>query len=508
MGLRALLRGSLLYTLGNMLPRLGAFLLLPIYTAAMAPADFGVFSLMLSLSGLLAIVYRLGLDGALLRIHFDIDPSRRPSLYLTLTTVTLAAVVALSALFAAVGAPVFGSIFPGVSFVPFGILALAITATSAFQYVPSALFRATERPGRFLAFGLSAFGVGLVATLFFLIVVPLGAVGALLGQLATGMAVVAVTVVILVRVRRPRFDRALAHDGLAFGLPLVPHGMAAWVLSLSDRWLIGLFLLVPAIQAQAAIGIYSFGYVIAQVVSLVAMSFNAAWVPFFFARGDEERGPQILTEMTTLSMAGLSVLAVAIAAFAPEITRLLAVDRWGPQALVAADVMQVVAVAFLAHGLYFMVVSAVFLRRRTRGLPLITLAAGFVNVGANAVLIPRLGIVGAAWSTLAGYVVLAGITWWYARSGYALRVDIARLGILAVAVLLVVLVSRQVNPAQGVLLSGATHAGLVAIFAVGAWLVVRNPLGQLRQILAEVPNGRAAGGDAMADTMHPPKEDA
>lgn len=499
MGLRALLRGSLLYTLGNMLPRLGAFLLLPVYTAAMAPADFGVFSLMLSLSGLLAIVYRLGLDGALLRIHFDVAPSRRPSLYLTLASVTLAAVVVLSVLFAAVGAPVFGAIFPGVPFVPYGILALAITATTAFQYVPSALFRATERPGRFLAFGVGAFGVGVIATLFFLIVMELGSVGALLGQLATGIAVVLVTVVILIRVRRPRIDLSLARDGLAFGLPLVPHGMAAWVLSLSDRWLIGLFLLVPVIQAQAAVGIYSFGYVIAQVVSLVAMSFNAAWVPFFFARGDGERGPQILTEMTTLSMAGLSVLAVGIAALAPEITRLLAVDRWGPQALVAADVMQVVAIAFLAHGLYFMVVSAVFLRRRTRGLPLITLAAGLVNVGANAMLIPRLGIMGAAWSTLAGYVVLAGITWWYARSGYALRVDVTRLGTLTIAVLVTVLASRLLHPEQGVVVSGAIHTGLMALFAVVAWLVARGPLSQLRQILA---------ADATADTMHPPEEHA
>jgi O-antigen/teichoic acid export membrane protein len=508
MGLRALLRGSLLYTLGNMLPRLGAFLLLPVYTAAMAPAEFGVFSLMLSLSGLLAIMYRLGLDGALLRIHFDIAPVRRPSLYLTLASVTLAAVVAFSLLLTSVGAALFGVIFPGVSFAPYGVLALLITATTAFQYIPSALFRATERPGRFLTFGVGAFGVGVIATLFFLIVVPLGAVGGLLGQLATGVAVVCVTVVILVRVRRPRIDRSLAREGLAFGLPLVPHGMAAWVLSLSDRWLIGLFLLVPAMQAQAAIGVYAFGYVIAQVVSLVAMSFNAAWVPFFFARGDDARGPEILTEMTTLSMAVLSVLAVGIAAFAPEITRLVAVDRWGSQALVAADVMQIVTIAFLAHGLYFMVVSAVFLRRRTRGLPLITLAAGMVNVGANVVLIPRLGIVGAAWSTLAGYLVLAGITWWYARLGYMVRMDVARIASLATAVVLAVVVSRLLDPGRDVVMSTAGHAGIVMMVAVVAWLVARRPLAQLQQILAASSGGSTRAGHATADTMHPPEEDA
>jgi O-antigen/teichoic acid export membrane protein len=508
MGLRALLRGSLLYTVGNMLPRLGAFLLLPVYTAAMAPAEFGVFSLMLSLSGLLAIVYRLGLDGALLRLHFDVSSPRRPALYLTMAAVTLGAVVLFTAVFAVIGAPLFDTIFPGVGFLPYGLLALAITATMAFQYVPSALFRATERPGRFLGFALGAFGTGVAVTLVFLLVVPLGAVGGLLGQLGTGIAVVLVTGAILVRFRRPAFDRGLAREGLAFGLPLVPHGMAAWVLSLSDRWLIGLLIGVPVLQAQAAVGIYSFGYVIAQVVSLVAMSFNSAWVPFFFARGEGPRGPRILTEMTTLSIAGLGLLAVGIAALAPEVTQLLAVGRWGEEARVAADVMQLVALAFLAHGFYFMVVSVVFLQRRTAGLPLITLGAGAVNVGANLLLIPALGIMGAAWSTLAGYLVLAGVTWWYARTGYALRLDLLRLATLLAAVVGLVLAGRLITPEGGLALSTAVHLGTLLAYAAVAWLVVRRPVVVLRGVLAEEARERAAESAPSVATMQAPKEDA
>ena len=508
MGLRSLLRGSLLYTVGNMLPRLGAFLLLPVYTAAMAPAEFGVFSLMLSLSGLLAIVYRLGLDGALLRLHFDVTSRRRPALYLTLATVTFGAVVLFSVLFGLIGAPIFDVVFPGIGFLPYGLLALAITATMAFQYVPSALFRATERPGRFLVFALGAFGTGVTVTVLFLLIVPLGAVGGLLGQLGTGIAVVLVTLVILVRLRRPAFDRGLAREGLAYGLPLVPHGMAAWVLSLSDRWLIGLFIGIPALEAQAAVGIYSFGYVIAQVVSLVAMSFNSAWVPFFFARGEGPRGPRILTEMTTLSIAGLGLLAIGIAALAPEATQLLAVSRWGEEARVAADVMQLVAVAFLAHGLYFMLVSVVFLQRRTGGLPLITLAAGAVNVGANLLLIPRLGIMGAAWSTLAGYVVLATVTWWYARASYALRLDLVRLGTLLGAVVALVLGGRLVTPQDSLIVSTVAHLATILGYAGVAWFVVRRPVELLRGVLAEEARERATEPASGVATMQAPKEDA
>jgi O-antigen/teichoic acid export membrane protein len=498
--LRALLRGSLIYTLGNFLPRVGAFLLLPIYTAAMTPAEFGIFSLMLSLSGLLAIGYRLGLEGALLRFHFDVEPVRRPSLYVTLAAVTTVAAVVLSGLAALVLGPSFDRLFPGVPFVPYGLLALAITAATAFQYVPASLFRATERPGRFLVFALGTFALAVGGTLLFVLALQMGAVGGLLAQLVSGIGVVATTAYILGRMRRGRVDRELAERALRFGLPLVPHGLAAWVLNLSDRWLIGLLIGLSAVAAQAAIGIYSFGYVIGQSIALVAMSFNAAWVPVWYARGDAEHGPALLREMTSLVMAGLAALAVGVAVLAPELTRLLATARWGEGAAVASEVIQVVTVASLVYGLYFMLVSTIFLRRRTAGLPLLTLAAGATNVAANLVLIPRVGLMGAAWSTLAGYLVLTTLTWWYARRDYPVTLDLRRLALIGGGVVATVLLARLVTPdVAGIATSGLAHLGLAAAFALLLVPVVRAPVARLRGLLAiPVPRpavtGAARGG--------------
>lgn len=499
MSLRALLRGSLLYTLGNFLPRIGAFLLLPVYTAAMAPAEFGIFSLMLSLSGLLAIGYRLGLDGALLRFHFDVEPARRPSLYLTMAAVTLAAAAALSALAALLLGPFFDSIFPGVPFMPYGVLALAITAATAFQYVPSSLFRATERPGRFVAFALGVFGLVVGGTLLFVLALGMGAVGGLLAQLLSGVGVVGATAWILARMRRGTVQPELARGALRFGLPLVPHGLAAWVLNLSDRWLIGLLIGLPAVASQAAVGVYSFGYVLGQSVALVAMSFNAAWVPVWYARGDDEHGPALLREMTSLVMAGLGLLAVGVAVLAPELTAVLASSRWGEQADVAADVIPVVAAASLVYGLYFMLVSVVFLRRRTAGLPLLTLAAGAANVGANLLLIPRLGVMGAAWSTLVGYAVLATLTWWYARRDFPVRLDVGRLALIGGGALAAGLLARLVTPEGAALeLSAALHLGVAAAYGLLLVPVLLGPIARLRALLAIPAPQAPTTGDTAA----------
>jgi O-antigen/teichoic acid export membrane protein len=499
MSLRALLRGSFLFTLGNFLPRVGAFLLLPVYTAAMAPAEFGIFSLMLSLSGLLAIVYRLGLDGALLRFHFDLDERRQPSLYLSLALVTLAAVLVGSLVLGLVLWPLFDRIFPGVAFVPYGVLALAITATTAFQYIPSALYRATERPGRFLAFALGIFGIGVAATLFFLLVLGMGAAGGLLAQLTGGLGVVAVTALILGRMRRPRWSADLARGALGFGLPLVPHGLAGWVLNLSDRWLIGLFIGLPALASQAAVGIYSFGYVLGQVVGLIAMSFNAAWVPIWYARGETDDGPPLLREMTTVVLGCLALIAVGIAVLAPELTELLAVGRWGDSAREAIDVIAVVSFASLVYGLYFMVVSSIFLRRRTAGLPVLTLVAGGANVMANVLLIPRVGIIGAAWATLLGYAVLTLGAWWYGRRDYPIRLDPARLAITGGGAVAAILLARLLTPSDlGLAATAGIHLSVAAAFAVLLVPILSAPVARLRALVAATPAG----------TMDHPKEHA
>jgi O-antigen/teichoic acid export membrane protein len=483
--MRALLRGSIFYTIGNLLPRIGAFLLLPIYAAAMGPDEFGTFSLMLSVSGILGVLYRLGLDGALMRLHFDVDERERGALYLTLSLATAVVSLVLSVAVGLAVAPAFEQLFAGAPFWPFGPLTLALTFFLAFQYVPSTYLRASQLPGRFLALTLGGFVVVVLATILFVVVLELGAAGALLGQIASAAVVALTTVAVLWQLRAVVVRRNLLDRGLRFGLPLVPHSLSAWVLNLSDRLLIGLLTPGGPAAAQTAVGVYAFGYVLGQVVSLVAFSFNAAWVPFFYERGDQPGGASLLREMTTLSSLGLAVLAVGIGLLAPELTALLASDQWGAATADAAQVTPLVALASVAYGLYYMVVSAVFLRRRVALLPLLTVGAGLLNVALNVAFIPTFGIVAAAWATLAGYGSLAVLTTWYARTVYPLELDVPRLALAIGGCAAVLLAGTLLTaPLAATVAGAAIHIAIGLAFAIAAIVVGREPLRRLRTEVA------------------------
>ena len=494
MSLRALLRGSILYSIGNFLPRVGAFLMLPIYTAAMAPGAFGQFSLLLSVAGVLGVIVRLGLDGALMRLHFDLDERDRRPLYSTAVVATVGAAAAVLLVVGAASAPFFEQLFAGAAFWPLGPITLGLTFLLAVNYVPLTFLRASQLPGRFVLLTALSFLLGLAATITFLLVFDLGATGAMLGQVVAAAVVAAAMVGVFARLGVAAPRRELLRRSLAFGLPLVPHALSGWVLNVSDRWLIALLTAGGSAAAASAVGIYAFGYVIGQGVSLVAFSVNAAWVPFFYEQGETPAGPRILRAATTLSAIGLCVLAAAVGLLAPELVVLLGGDRWGAAARDAAKVTVVVAYASTLYGVYYMVVSAIFLVRRTALLPVLTILAGAVNVGLNVALIPRIGIMGAAWATLGGYAVLAVVTTWYARRVYPLRLDGARLLLVFTATGALLLGSTILTePVHGTMPGAALHLGLAAVAALGGLGLAAGPWRELRSALAR-PDSRYHGG--------------
>ena len=482
MSLRSLLRASALYTVGNVAPRIGQFLLLPVYIRFLTQADYGTLALLTSLAGILTVVYHFGIDGALMRLHFDTSGREREKLYGTAALFTLALAAAGSIVLAIALGPFFGDLFAGTPFFPLGALALLIAFVGSLSYVPSTLFRASGQPGRFLLVSLGAFVVSSLISVSLVVLFGFGAAGVLTGQVLGGVAVFIVALAIVRRARAWMIDGRILRDALGVGLPLLPHAISAWALRLADRWLIALLIGLPAIDARAQIGIYSVGYQLGYVVSIIVTSFNSAWSPYFYRIGHEREGPRIYVEMVTLVTGGLLVLAVGMAALAPEIVAVIARPGYEP----AADVVPVVAFASALQGLYVMFVTVLFLVKHTQRLALITLTAALANIAMNVVLIPPFGIMGAAWATLAAYALFAATTYLVARRIYPIRLDVLRLAILGVGAVVAALAGRIIVPGPSVV-AGFIHLGFIAGYVLLAALVCRVPFQRLRLASAATP---------------------
>ena len=73
MSIKSLGKESLIYGTGHVLARLITFLLLPIYTHVFSPEEYGVISLAYAFMGFSLIMYRYGMDTALMKYSVQLN---------------------------------------------------------------------------------------------------------------------------------------------------------------------------------------------------------------------------------------------------------------------------------------------------------------------------------------------------------------------------------------------------------------------------------------------------
>jgi O-antigen/teichoic acid export membrane protein len=421
--LRKLLSHSAVYGLADVFPSLLGLLLAPVFTRLMTPADYGALALLALFSSVAKIVFRLGLDGAFFRLHYDQpdEPARRR---LAGTAALLAALVgtALFGLVALGAGPLTGALFEDGAPRRWLLLAAADIFVAAQSFVPQGLLRIQDRARLFsaLAIARQTFNIALKLLLLWL---GHGVTGVLISDVVASALFTFALLPVLWRHAEWRLDARLAGELLGLGLPRVPHGFLLQVQNLFDRRILDAFV------SLAEVGLYGVGYTFGSAVKFALSAFEPAWQPFVYAQIRRPEAQQTLARLVTYVLAGFTFCALGVALLGPELVRgLLAPPFHG-----AAPVVPVVAAAYLLHGVFLLTSIGINVQKRPGLYPVITLASAGTNVAANLVLIPRLGMMGAAWATLVSYALMAALGVVLSQRLYPLPFEKGRLARLALA---------------------------------------------------------------------------
>jgi O-antigen/teichoic acid export membrane protein len=480
--LRKLSSHSLVYGAADVFSNVTNLLLTPVYTTFLLPTDYRDIGILVLFAAVTKILFRLGLDAGFFRVYYDLgrEEARR-----------LAGSVALFA--AAVGTLLFllvvafvrplsiGLLGPGTPR-SFLVLAAADIYFATFAFVPGHLLRIQDRPGLYSKLSIGRHGVNTILKVL-LLVNGYGVAGVLWSDMIASFGFAAATLPILVRHASFRWSWPLVREALAFGLPKVPHGLMVQVQNLADRKLLDLFV------AASQVGIYHVAYTLATGVKFALSAFEPAWGPFVFSKVKRPEAPQLLASVATYAFSAFVATGLVVATLAREILTLLTPAN--PEYREAAPVIPVVVLAYVLHGTYLLGSVGIGIKKRTRYYPLITAASATTNVIANLQLIPRAGIMGAAWATVLSYSVMAGLGVWLSYRLYPIPFETGRLSRVTLAALLTYLLSwlapTALWPAIAVkalcllafpaliALSGALRPGEWAFLEEGVGWLVRRP---------------------------------
>lgn len=400
------------YTAARILNQGITYLLLPLYARRLGTDGLGLAEVLLVVRSVVVVLLSQGLDSAWFRLRYEVNGPAALRRFETSVLAYLGAssVVGL-ALLALAWPAIARAVAPGVAFAPLGLL----TAVAAVALVAGALverrLQAEQRPLAFAAFSVGRTLVTLVSIVAFVAGLGRGVVGKIEAEAVAAAVVILAALLVL----RPRgaVDRAEIRRALAYGVPLVPHALAGLLLDQADRFLIG------SLLGLNAVGVYAMGYRLASVGMVAGVAVNQAFAPAFVeglraaeaADRAADRGAAARARAGVSSAATAVVLtgcgiAVGVGAVAREALDLVttaafagAVGVVGP---VAAGLVPWTWYAVHAQSLSYRADSA-------RCLPLVSLAALAANVGVNLLLLPVLGIAGAALATFGALVVLAAV---------------------------------------------------------------------------------------------------
>ncbi len=453
--LKRLFSSSGLYAVGELARRGLAFFLLPIYTRYLDPAEYGVLELLSALSGILFACLLLGLPSALTKCYHRDCETPRDQASILATTLALAAPVLLVVggllfVFAEpLGSVVIGETGRG----PLIRLAVATAVVLSLMAIVLASFRAQERAVAFVALNLCQFIPAMALNILFVVRFRLGVEGVLWGNLISSVLALALGSWLARRGTILEINRDLVRPLLRFGLLVVPVTLATWAIDMSDRYVLRAF------HSLEEVAVYGVGYKIGMVLRMaIVWPFQLAWpaVSFSISHREDHRATfaRVLTYLSAALMLGwLAVSLSARVALTP-----LVGEAYGEADRLVAPI----ALGYLFNGIHYCLNPGIHIADRTRQLSILAGVAAALNLLLNLLVVPRFGGVGAAWTTMFTFLVIAVSTMVLSQRAHPVQHETARLVKVAVAGACVYAVAVALEP-QGLLPALAWHLGLASV---------------------------------------------
>lgn len=391
-----ILQNSAIYTIIMVLQKGISFFLMPLYTAFLSPADYGVLGVVSSVSSLLSVFITLGLEAAAARFYYK---NNKDEGYAKRVYGNVAIVILMNSL-------LWGSIFIGghkwivdpivgdIEFFPYVFIGILNVIVTPMYLLYQNYLQTKQNAAHYGVNSLLCFLLQVTLTVLSLAVFDLGVFGVLLSQLVTSIVFFIYVAISFLQKQSLRLERPILKDCFKYSLPLLPHTIANWSNGTLDK------LLVNGIRSQSDAGMYNVGQQYGSVMAFIANAVNQAYVPWFYEKVNEgSHGLKRITQTAEAAVCLISFIAIAMSLFAEEIFGIMISN---PAYDGVWKIAPCIVFAYVFQSIYFFFVNVLFLKD-TQVIFIITIASVAVNIGLNLLLIPQWGYVGGALACLLTY---------------------------------------------------------------------------------------------------------
>ncbi|MCC6691274.1 MAG: oligosaccharide flippase family protein [Bacteroidia bacterium] len=435
--LKKLAGQTAIYGLSTIVARLLNYFLVPLYTYNFTTGEYGIVTELYAYISFLIIVVTYGMETAL--FNFSVSENDKDKVYSTaLISLLVSTLIFVSAL--SVFAQPLAQLIRHPNHSNYVIWVILIIGLDAFTSIPFAKLREQNKATRFALIKIVNICVNIALNIFFIgicknaynnsqsifytiaqsIYNPSIGVGYVFISNLVGSFIMLIMLFPEVIRIKYSFDFSLWKRMMAYAFPLLLAGLAGMTNETMDRILLK-YLLPPNI-AESQVGIYGACYKISILMTIFIQTFRYAAEPFFFSYAREKNAKKLYADVMNYFIIACAFIFVATMLNLSWIQYFI-----GKEFRLGIHVVPILLLANLCLGVFFNLSIWYKLTGKTRYGAYLTGMGAIITLVLNFTLIPIMGFMGSAWTTLACYATMMVVSYFIGNKHYPVHYNLKRI---------------------------------------------------------------------------------
>lgn len=427
---KILLKNTIIIFIGKIFTQFVTFLLLPLYTAYLTNADYGIIDLINTYISLFVPVITIQLEMATFRFLVDARKDREKETLIISTVINI--ILKLTLIFAIIAIIVFQFI---------NIRYCYLILLNIIVVIFSNLFLQVARGfGKNSCYAVASSIIGIVTIILNVIgivILKTGVPGILLSIIIANMLAI---IYLYLKLDLNKYinlklkDKSLTNELLKYSLPLVPNGISWWIFNVSDRTIISLLIGV------SENGIYAVSNKFSSIYIGLFNIFNLSWTESASKNINDSDKDTYFSDVINTAFKIFATILILMIAVIPFIFKYLVNVSFSDAyfyipLLLSASLINVVA--SLYSGIYIAL-------KKTKAVMNTSLISAIINILINIIFIKVIGLYAASFSTLISYLVIVIYRYFDLKKDILIKYDYKSI-FMIILLLIITIISYYIN---------------------------------------------------------------
>ena len=390
---KELIKNTIIILLGKFCTQFLSFFLLPLYTSILSANEYGIYDLIVTYVALFVPVISLQMEMAIFRELIDVRSNCEKTNKIIssgIYSVVLQFIICLIGYYLI-------SIFINIPYKNYIILnILAVMVSNVFMQIARGLGKNVEYSISSVIAGVST----ILLNILFLVVLKFNVDGMIISAILSNIFAaiyIFISCKLYKKIKYSSVSKQTIHKLLKYSLPLVPNGLIWWIINVSDRTIISIFL------GTGANGIYAVSNKFSSILMQIFNIFNLSWTESASLHINDEDKNEFFSGVFNKTLKYSLVVCLLIIVALPFLFNILISQSYSE----AYIYIPILLVGMIFNIIVSFLGSIYVAKKLTKEVAKTSFGAGVLNILINVFLVKYIGIFAAAISTVLAFLIMS-----------------------------------------------------------------------------------------------------